>query len=64
MGVFFSTEANFHIYKRFFIHILLDYTYIPTELKYSTVFANILTDQTVKTNIGGIGIILGLGYQF
>jgi len=64
VGVFFSAEANLHIYKSFFIHTLLDYTYIPTELEYNTVYTNIPIDQTEKTNIGGIGILLGLGYQF
>ncbi len=62
-GVFFSTEANYHFYKSFFIHTSLDYTYIPTELKYSTVYTNIPISQTEKTKIGGIGLLLGLGYQ-
>jgi hypothetical protein len=63
-GAFFSTEANFHIYKNFFIHTSLEYTYIPIELKYSTVYTNIPISQTEKTNIGGVGILLGVGYQF
>ena len=63
-GVFFSAKANFHIYKSFFIHTSLDYTYIPTELKYSTVYTNIPISQTEKTSIGGVGILFGLGYQF
>jgi hypothetical protein len=64
IGVFFSAEANFHVYKSFFIHTSLDYTYIPTELKYSAVYTNIPITQTEKTNIGGLGILLGVGYQF
>jgi len=64
MGAFFSAEANFHIYKSFFIHTSLEYTYIPTELKYSTVYTNIPISQTEKTNIGGVGIMLGLAYRF
>jgi len=63
-GAFFSAEANFHIYKSFFIHTSLDYSYIPTELKYSAVYTDIPITQTEKTNIGGLGILLGVGYQF
>ena len=64
MGVFFSAEANFHVYKSFLIHTSLDYTYIPSELKYSSIYTNIPITQIEKTNIGGIGIQIGIGYRF
>jgi hypothetical protein len=64
IGAFFSTEANISIYKGIFIHTTLDFTYIPTTLKYNADYPSFQIYQSEITNLGGIGLQLGFGYRF
>ncbi len=64
IGAFISAEANIPIYKGIFIHSTLDYTYIPTTLKYSANYPSFQIYQSEISNLGGIGVMLGVAYRF
>jgi len=64
LGAFFNAGISIRVYKGLVFITSFDYTYIPVELNYSTTTQNILIEQVEITHLGGIGVLLGVGYQF
>ena len=64
IGVYFNTGINIKIYKGLYFATQFDYTYIPTELTYTYSDATLDLIQIEQTNLGGLGLQMGLGFQF
>lgn len=64
IGVYFNTGINIKIFKGLYFATQFDYTYIPTELTYT--YSDDILDltQTEQSNLGGLGLQMGLGFQF
>ena len=62
LGVYGITGVNFKLTNLLYFHTALSYSFIPVELEYTN------WDKTVKinekTNLGGLGLQMGLSFNF
>ncbi len=62
LGVFAKTGANIRVIKSLYLNTAFMYSFIPTELEYANSEGSVKTNE--KTNIGGIGLQIGLSVKF